>query len=60
MKRFHEFIRNIVDDPQDPRKYLEKFAIFIEDMKPSDLEECKDILLALKKILDAKLAGGSL
>lgn len=60
MKRFHEFIQNIIDDPKDPRQYLEKVARFIEDIKPSDLEECKDLLLVLKKILDSKLAGSSL
>jgi hypothetical protein len=59
MKQFREF-ENIIDDPEDPRKYLQKFGRFLEDMKPSDMEGCKDLLLVLKKILDAKLAGGSL
>lgn len=56
MRSFTEFM-NIVDDPEDKRTYIQKVSRYIEDLKSSDVEDCKDLLLVLKKLLDMKLSG---
>ena len=59
MKSFQDYLReqDVIRTPVNARERLEDAIAMIYNMDPPELEDCKDLLLELQKVLDDRLTG---
>ena len=59
VKSFQDYLKeqDVIRNPENARERLEDAIVMIYNMEPPELEDCKDILLELQKILEQRLTG---
>lgn len=62
MISFQDYMKKIEEDrfdvKYDPRTKIEDTIAILSHMEPKDIEDCKDLLLELQKMLEVILSGG--